>query len=245
MKRKFPLLLFLTLSKLALAQNPYLDYKYALKISNLSTLQLHRAVPQYALSPYGFYVKTGDNVYNQLQLFHPTVAFDWMTKRKNTREFEVIDLVLNGQSTRKYTYEVNGVTEHFQEKTATTAISIRYQYIINYCKQKESKWVPSLGFSFNPYYQYTSSNGSGPLSYHTSEQTLGIRASINPRITYFFSKNLYVFAEMSYTMLDISGTTSTNPANAWQSNQKGRQTHYNVTGIKDRFEFRVGLGYKF
>jgi hypothetical protein len=245
MKIKFPLLLVVTLSKLAFAQNPYLDYKYALKISNLSTLQLHRVVPQYIPSPYGFDVKAGDNVYNQLQLFHPTVAFDWMTKRKNTREFEVIDLVLNGKNTRKYTYEVNGITQQFQEKIATTAISIRYQYIINYCKHKESKWVPSLGFSFNPHYQYTSSIASGPLSYHTSEQTMGIKASINPRITYFFSKNLYLFAELSFTMLDISGSTFTNPAAAWQSNQKGRQTYYNITGIRDRFEFRVGLGYKF
>jgi hypothetical protein len=244
MKIKFPFLLAITLSKLALAQNPYLDYKYALKISNLSILRQHYVVPQYALSPYG-YIKTGDKVYNQLQLFHPTVAFDWMTKRKNTREFEVIDLVLNRQSTRKYSYEINGVTHRIGDKTTETAISLRYQYIINYCKHKESKWVPSLGFSFNPYYQFTSSFISGPLSYHTSEQILGIRASINPRITYFFSKNLYMFAEMSFTMLDISRSTFTNPATVPQSNPKDRQTNYTVTGIKDRFEFRVGLGYKF
>jgi predicted porin len=74
---------------------------------------------------------------------------------------------------------------------------------------------------------------------------LGIRASINPRITYFFSKNLYMFAEMSFTMLDISRSTFTNPATVPQSNPKDRQTNYTVTGIKDRFEFRVGLGYKF
>lgn len=245
MKIKFPLLLAISLSKFALAQNPYLDYKYSLKISNLSTLKLQQVIPQYASSPYALSVKTGDKIYNQFQLFHPTVAFDWMTKRKNTREFEVVDLVLNRQSTRKYTYELNGVTHHLGDKTTETAISLRYQYIINYFKHKESKWVPSLGFSFNPYYQYTSSFFSGPLSYRTSMQVLGIKASINPRITYFFSKNLYLFGELSFTMLDISRSTVSNPATVVQPNQKDRQTNYNVTGIKDRFEFRVGLGYKF
>jgi hypothetical protein len=245
MKSKFFLVIAILSLQAALAQNPYLDYKHSLKISNLSTLQLHEVAPQYALSPYALPVKTDDKVYNRLQLFHPTVAFDWMTKRKNTREIGLIDLILNKQNNKIYSYELNGITKNFTDRTTETAISLRYQYIINFCKNKESKWVPSLGFSFNPYYHSTRSFITDSYSYQTGSQTLGIKASINPRLTYFFSKNFYVFAELSFTMLDLSKTTFTNPAAVLQSDQKDKQIHYNVRGVKDLFEFRVGMGYKF
>jgi hypothetical protein len=245
MRNKIFLLVTILFSKLTIAQNPYLDYKYAFKISNLSTLKLKEVIPQYALSPYALSIETGDKVNTSFQLFHPTAAFDWMTKRKNTREIELLDLILNRENTKTYTYEANGETKKFTDKTIETAISIRYQYSINYCKHIESKWVPSLGFSFNPYYQFTRSTITDSFSYHTGLQTLGIKASIDPKLTYFFSKNLFMFAEMSFTMLDISKSTFTNPATVLQSNQIDRQTHYNIKGIRDRFEFRVGLGYKF
>ncbi len=245
MRNIFLLLIAITSSKLAIAQNPYLDYKYALKISNLSTLNFKEVVPQYDLSPYALSVKSGDEVKNKFQLFHPTVSFDWMTKRKNTHEIELINLVLNKERTKTYNYELNGVMGQIIDKTTETAISLRYTYLINFCKQKESKWVPSLGFSFNPYYQYTKSILTNSFSYQTGTQTLGIRASINPRLTYFFSKNIFVFSELSFAMLDIHKSTFLNPANPLQPDQKDKQTYYNIRGIKSSVDFRVGFGYKF
>lgn len=245
MKNKLFLLLTIAISKFAVAQNPYLDYKYAFKISNLSTFQLRQAIPNYNSLRYGQAVLNYDILRNQLELFHPTLAFDWMSKRKNTHEIEWTDLFLNRTNMKKFIYTNDTVRREFIDKTIETAISFRYEYMINFCTKKESKWVPSLGFSFNPYYQRTKSFITDDITYQTGIQTLGIRAAINPRITYFFSKNLFINAGFSFTMLDVSRISFTNPASAVHTGAIDQHVDYNFKGLKDLFEFRVGLGYKF
>jgi hypothetical protein len=139
MKNIISLLAVAFISKFAIAQNPYLDYKYALKISNLSTLKVKQTIPEFNASPYALSLVDFSKVGNQLQLIHPTFAFDWITKRKNTREIELVDLILNKENTKKYTYVINGVSKQFTDRTVETAISLRYEYLINFCTQKESE----------------------------------------------------------------------------------------------------------
>lgn len=243
MKKIFLLLIGITFFQLATAQNPYLtDYKRSFRINNLSTLSSDNIIV-FGSNEYAASIVKGNLHKNQVQLFHPTFSFDWQSKRRNTHELELIDLVLNRESIKNYSY---AGSKTFTDKTLQTAISLRYEYRINFCTNKESRWVPSIGFSFNPYYQNNRSfiNDSS-LSYQTGVQTMGIRVAFNPSVTYFITKRLYITAGFSLTMLDMSKSTFLNPGAIWQSGQKDKLTFNNSKRLQDMIEFRVGIGYRF
>lgn len=244
MRKKFLLLIAVIFSKVTIAQNPYLDYKYALKVNNLTTLSSTH-IPVFVATSHGLTIFNGTKLGNRFQLYHPTFAFDWQSKRKNTHELELIDLILNRGTTKEYYYDTNSGLKKIADQTLETAISVRYEYMINFRTQKESRWVPSLGFSLNPYYQNYRSSISDSLSHKIGVQTIGIRAAFNPRITYFFSKRLFISAGFSLTMLDFSRSTYQFPAYPPQQGSPYKTTYFKFKNVKDLIEFRVGIGYKF
>ncbi|HRG53896.1 MAG TPA: hypothetical protein PLL00_13765 [Bacteroidia bacterium] len=220
MKKNFLLAIGSLFSIVAIAQNPYLENKYSWKLSNLSTLTTN----------------------NKYQLLHPTIAFDWLSKRKNTHELELIDLALNRGNIREYSMSGN---KRFTEGTRQTAISMRYEYKINFNTKRESRWIPSLGFSVNPYYQEYSFVFNDSLPQRIESKAAGIRLGFNPSITYFVTKKLYLTSSLSFTIADISGTRFRSSGPGAQPEQYNREPHINFMNIKDKFEFRVGVGYRF
>jgi hypothetical protein len=241
MKKALSLFAGIIFTTLTIAQNPYLDYKYAWKINNLTTLSNNR-YPAYVSTPYAIPAFRGSIFNNYVQWLHPTFAFAWQSKRKNTHELELIDLVVGRSNINYSTYTTSSGTQTVSDKTTQTAISMRYEYAINFCTNKESRWVPSLGFSFNPYFRnfnsFTSDSSIARL------KTVGIRVSLNPKITYHFSKRFYATAGIGLTMLDYSFSNySTSPGNA--NGEKSVRTLHSFKNIRDLIEFRVGVGYKF
>ncbi|HET6224828.1 MAG TPA: hypothetical protein VFF27_01020 [Bacteroidia bacterium] len=243
MKKILSLIMGITLTTVAIAQNPYLDYKYAWKINNLTMLSNNR-YPVYVSTPYAIPAFRGAIFNNYVQWLHPTFAFDWQSKRKNTHEIELIDLIVGRSNINYFNYSTSSGSQTVSDKTRQTSISLRYEYMINFCTNKESRWVPSLGFSFNPYYRSFNSIVSDPLTTHSNLQTAGIRLSFNPKITYYFSKHFFVTAGIGLTMLDYSFSNyTTGPAN--QIGQQRVRTLHNFKGVRELIEFRVGIGYKF
>src|SRR3954471_12114041 len=234
MRNFFFLLIGITFSQLAIAQNPYLtDYKYAWKVNNLSTLSSSNIIV-FGSNPYATNIVKDNRLSKQIQLLHPTFAFDWQSKRKNTHELELIDLILNRASIKNYPSPGNNA---FSDRTVQTAISFRYEYKINFCTNKESRWVPSLGFSVTPYYQHTrSALSDSSVSYQTGSEVMGIRAAFNPSITYFFNKRFFITAGFSLTMIDFSRSTYLNPASVQRSLEK--RTFYNAKTLSELLEFR-------
>lgn len=183
---------------------------------------------------------------NQIVLFQPTYSFDWQSKRKNTHEIELIDFVLNRSDSRQYMFDsIRWQYTRTDDRFYETSISLRYEYKINFCTNKESRWVPSIGFSFNPYYQLTHTSGQASAPYQTGVQTWGIRAAFNPSITYFISKRLYVNAGLSLTMADFSRTTYNNPTLLAPIGNRNQFVYYGLKNIKDLIQFKVGIGYRF
>lgn len=246
MKKLLPLLTGITLSQMTIAQNPYLtDYKYSFRINNLSTFS-KRETPVFVPFCNSYPQPRGTRNANQIVLFQPTYSFDWQSKRKNTHEIELIDFVLNRSDSRQYMFDsIRWQYTRTDDRFYETSISLRYEYKINFCTNKESRWVPSIGFSFNPYYQLTHTSGQASAPYQTGVQTWGIRAAFNPSITYFISKRLYVNAGLSLTMADFSRTTYNNPTLLAPIGNRNQFVYYGLKNIKDLIQFKVGIGYRF
>jgi hypothetical protein len=194
-------LLFLFAVKTGWAQNINLDYKRALKIYNLTTFE--EQTKSRRLNDTSTYRYQYTNT--TLQIFHPTIAFQWKSKKNNFHEIELTSLML-GKSGTKIEFindtKNNGQTINGDDLT-TTVISARYEYILNFCKSNDSKIVPSIGFGINPYYRQNDYSPKISSSFPTSEISVGMRTFITPRLTYFVTSKLFIDVNIPLCFFDI------------------------------------------
>ena len=234
----FVLLLFV---KSGWSQNQNLDYKYALKIYNLSSLD------EYERS-----IKTSDTSLSHLnyttttlQILHPTIAFQWKTKKNNFHELELTSFVLGKISTKtENTADTNGISQAINDyDQKTTLISVRYEYILNFNKNKDKKLVPSIGFAVNPYYRENNYLPKISSSFSTSENFFGARVFVTPRLTYYLNSKLFFDINIpicffdSYLLIDEEN----NPA--LPEMQRTTST-YNFNGLSKVYSGRIGVGLK-
>jgi hypothetical protein len=188
------------------AQNTNLDYSGALKISNLTSYE------EYSISTS---TDTTNSTFQQttqtaLTIFHPTVAYQWITDKDNFHEIELTGLMFGNK--RSETVLKNDSTNIDPTiggmKTLTAELSLRYEYILTFNKMKESKFVPSVGFGLNPFYRQISNTPALSNEFPNSEKQVGLRAFITPRITYFVTRKFFLdlnlplcFSEFNYTAL--------------------------------------------
>jgi hypothetical protein len=180
----------LFLMKSGFTQNTHLDYKYAIKIYNLTSYEEDsRLIKLNDTASYHF------NIINtNLQILHPTLAFQWMNLRKNLHEIELTGLKWDKHGTKT---EILNDTTHFGQITSitdvrTTLISLRYEYILNFIKRKDKKFVPSIGFGFNPYYEQNNYSPGVYSLFPVSEKYIGLRAFVTPRLTCYLSSKFFM-----------------------------------------------------
>lgn len=191
MKNKpLTLLLWIVVVKTGWTQNTNLDYKSALKIYNLTTFE--EQTKSRKLNDSSFYRYQYTNT--TLQIFHPTIAFQWKSKKNNFHEIELTSLMLGKIGSQ--TEIINDTTNNGQTISGSdqkiTVISARYEYILNFNKSKVSKFVPSIGFGINPYYRQNNYSPKISSSFSTSDISLGMRTFITPRLTYFVTSKLFI-----------------------------------------------------
>ena len=133
MKNKLlTLLLLTTLVKTGWSQNPNLDYKTGLKVYNLTTF--YEQTKSRKLNDTSSY--SIQKTSTSLQILHPTIAFQWKSKTNNFHEIELTSFKLEKNGTK--TENINDTTNNSQiisgADLTTTAISARYEYILNFNK---------------------------------------------------------------------------------------------------------------
>jgi hypothetical protein len=200
MKNKpLTLLLLIIAVKTGWTQNTNLDYKSALKIYNLTSFDeqtISRRLT--ASSPLYQYTNT------TLQILHPTIAFQWQSKKNNFHEIELTSLMLGKIGTQ--TEIINDTTNNGQTISGSdlkkTVISARYEYILNFNKSKNSKFVPSIGFGINPYFRQNNYSPKISSLFPTSEISVGMRAFITPRFTYFLTSKLFIDVNIPLCFFD-------------------------------------------
>ena len=93
------------LTTIGLAQNNHLDYKFGLKVYNLTSFEKNTklTILDDVTGLSSEYTK------KSLQILHPTIAFQWKSKKNNFHEVELTSLMFDKFSTKE-TY-VQGPTD--------------------------------------------------------------------------------------------------------------------------------------
>jgi hypothetical protein len=239
MNRNCLIITTLIFIKSALSQNTLLDYKYALKIYNLSTFEENnktRRVNNSASYYYNFKSTT-------LQVLHPTIAFQWKAKKNNFHEMELTSLIVGKLSTK--TEILNDSTNSIQTLNGSdlinSAISLRYEYIMNFSKSKVNKLLPSLGFGFNPYFKRNKYFPKVSSIFPTSESYFGIRTFINPRLTYFITSNLFIDINIPICFFDTYYFTDKEDNPSVPANER-KIVLFSYNQFPKIFSGRIGFG---
>lgn len=222
-------------------QNTNLNFKSALKVYNLATFE--EQTKSRGLNESSSY--SIQNSSTSLKILHPTIAFQWKSKKNNFHEIELTSLAIGENRTK--TEIVNDTLNNSQIingfNHTTTVISARYEYIVNFNKSKESKLVPSIGFGINPYYRQNSYSSFVSSSSPASDIRVGMRTFITPRLTYFFTSKLFVDLNIPICFFDNYIYTDKENNPAIPLSQRNIST-FDFNSFPAIFSGRMGIGFK-
>lgn len=181
--------MLLSIAAPSFAQNPNLDFKYAIKVSNMATLEKRVFLTRHSDS---FVTISRDN---DLKIFNPTIAFQIKNKKQNVHEIELTSLELQREKNSTIYYRDNlGELQKLQTLAGATFINtniaFRYEYIINFAKKQNSRFMPSLGLAAMPYYQRSRMIPELSVYYPETRTYIGVRGFVTPRVSYLISKRL-------------------------------------------------------
>ncbi len=240
-KKLLTLLLWIIVVKIGWSQNTNLDYKSALKIYNLTTFD--EQTKSRKLNDTSSYRYQHTNT--TLQILHPTIAFQWKSKKNNFHEIELTSLMLGKVGTKIEIVNdtINNGQTISEVDLTTTAISVRYEYIFNFNKSKDTKLVPSLGFGVNPYYRQNNYSPKISNLFPTSDISIGMKAFITPRISYFLTSKLFIDVNIPLCFFDTFyfADKEKNPA---IPAQERTITTFNYNQFPKVFSGRLGIGIK-
>jgi len=235
MKKYILIILLLLFIKNSWAQNTNLDYKNAIKIYNLSTFEEYRELKSDSFR----YTAT------TLQLLHPTIAFQWKTKKNNFHEIELTNFMLSkvGTKTETVTNTSGNAQMVSGNDLTTTLISLRYEYILNFNKSKDKKLVPSIGFGINPYFKQNNYSPKISSSFPTSEDFIGARTFITPRLTYYIKPKIFIDINVPLCLFDTHYLKEEEDNPAIPANQR-TATSYDFELFPKIYSGRLGIGLK-
>lgn len=241
MKNGILLFSLLILIKISFSQNTNLDYKNAIKISNLSTFDK-------TYNPINVNDTSTKNLYTTkttVQILHPTVAFQWKAKKNNFHEIELTNFSISKVETKT---EIINDTTHTQQtinagNLRTIAIGMRYEYIWNFNKSKDTKWVTSLGFGINPYYQKSSYSPIVSTSFASSDSYAGIKTFLTPRITYYLLPKLFIDVNIPICITEAYIHTNKNDNPTIESNLRTISS-IDFAEFPKVYSGRIGIGLK-
>lgn len=241
MKKNLLILILLIIGvKIGLTQNTNLDYKSALKFYNLTTFE--EQIKSRKINDSSYYYKyTNTN----LQILHPTIAFQWRSKCNNFHEIELTSIKLGKIGTQ--TEIINDTTNNSQTISGSdlksTIISARYEYFLNFNKTKESKLIPSVGFGLNPYFIQNNYLPKVSNVFTNYEVKFGMKTFISPRITYFVTSKIFIDFSLSFCFFDTYYLIDREDNPTLPVNDRTIKT-FNYHQFPRVFSGRIGIGLK-
>lgn len=222
------------------AQNTYLDYKYSIKLYNLTAYEQS--------SENGIVDSLMPMVRNSsttLQYVHPTFAFQWKTKKQNFKEIELINFYINKTTGSREQLDTIGRVEKVLSKKVlvSSGISLRYEYTVMFKKLKTSKFVPSIGYAANPYFKLDNFVPELSNAFISTKSTLGARGFIIPRLTYFIGSKFFLDLNLPFCVMELYYQVNENENPMIPSNQQ-RISNINFELFPKVFSARLGLGLK-
>jgi hypothetical protein len=220
------------------SQNTYLDYRFAVKFYNLSTYADYgKSTSDINQYPFGF-------TDTRLRILHPTFAFQWKTKKKNFHEIELTDFMLGITGKNEEIDTAGNGQPIYGDELITKSISARYEYILNFNKLKNTKFIPSLGFAINPYFGQFHYSPGAPNDFQTSEKYIGAKVFVTPRIMYNLSQKVFFDLNIPVCLFDMY-FQSYKDENPTLSIEEQKTNTLNFYEFPKLFSLRVGVGIKF
>jgi len=239
MKNYILILLALFLTHSALTQNKNLDYKYSVKIYNLSSYSEET----------NFRVKSGfqryDNKYVNFILLNPTIAFQWKSKKKNFKEIELTNFVFGKHTTinqiKNNSTNVNQTTYDVDQKI--TNVSIRYEYLLTFNKNKDYKTVFSLGFGINPYFKGDKYLPKISSEYPSTFNDYGLNLFIIPRFSYHLTSKIIIELNVPICLVN-SFFEYAFIDNPYLTYKQRKSYTLDIEELPINYSFRLGIGIK-
>lgn len=215
------------------AQNPNLDYKAAVKIYNISTLEIIR---------HAVYFGTNNTRSYNLQLMHPALALQWQSRRRNFHEVELTRLMIN----KSYnTYDVGlpgGGLERSGSRNLTN-ISLRYEHILSFAKNKDRRFVPSLGFGLASTLYRFSFDPKSSTQFKLATTNVAFEGQVTPRLNYHLKSRFYLDLNVPVSVARFGATTSTN-RNPQIPVRQQKISNFDFSLLPSFYSVRLGLGFK-
>lgn len=233
MKKFNLLLIFVLVLKFGWTQNSNLEYKYAIKVYNLTSYEEQSKSTSYL-----------DQTKTTFQILHPTVAFQWNNDRRNANEVELTNFELgkietiseNKDTTQAGSFNLEGDVK-------STLISARYEYILNLNKSKDQKFVPSVGFGISPYFKQKTYEPKITSEFKYSEMYFGTKLYISPRISYFIGSKFFIEINIPICISDFYYSVDKNENPIYELGE-GTTSSFNIEIFPQIFTGRVGIGIK-
>jgi hypothetical protein len=223
------------------SQNSNLDFSSGFKIYNLTSYELTRHSDISIISTNTHYETTDFD----WQVLHPSIAFQWKTEKNNFHEIELKDFTLNKNST--LTELVNDTSSNILTSVtsgiSTSLISAQYEYIINFNKSKESKFVPSLGFGINPYFTHSNIHPENSTTYPTRNTYFGAKLNVTPRLTYYVTSKFFVDVNIPICISDSYFSINKVDNPSFPENMRTTTT-LNFEQLPMFLSGRIGIGFK-
>ncbi len=221
------------------AQNPNLDYKFAVKVYNLTQYDTYSGFTEITAN---YKIRSTTET---LQLFHPTVAMQWKSKRNNFHEVELTGLTVGKNTTTdKFENSLNpaGILMSGSE-VRSTKIAVRYEYILNFNKTKDKKVVASTGFGVSPYLDHQKFTPLTSAEYPSAYTAAGIRGFVTPRLTYFIRPKMFIDLNLPLCVFDsaVQNNETESPVTLPASRSI---TAYDMEIFPRLFSGRIGVGLK-
>jgi len=240
MKNLILILISIILTNTAWTQNKYLDYKYALKIYNLSTYSVvnMRASGKNDSKHFDIYKAN-------LEIINPTIALQWKTKKNNFKEIEFTKLnvakLTTITSTLNDSTSIKENVENIDQKS--TVISIRYEYQINFSKQNDRKMTFLIGLGFNPYITLDKYRPQLSSFNPSSFTNVGFNFFVIPHLSYNLTSRIFVNLNIpiNVTNINLEHVYIDNPNRRPISNKVDT---YSFKTFSNNYSLRIGVGIK-
>jgi hypothetical protein len=217
---------------LKLKNNPNLGYKYAVKISNITTITQNE-------------VLYSDSIYHREGSYtnyaHAAPAIQVSTRKNNFHEIELTDFTISRKEDLRSVQGINWVTSG--ESSKITSIALRYEYILNFSKRRSSRWVPALGFAASPYYLRFRIDPFTTNIYPTMDNFIGMRMFVIPRLSIHLNKRIFLDFNVPACLANIYYQSSSTATMLFPRKDSWANS-FNVNVIPFYFSFRGGVGIK-
>ncbi|MFL5764746.1 MAG: hypothetical protein ACJ77K_12450 [Bacteroidia bacterium] len=242
MKLKLILLLIVSATAAALlAQNPHTDYHFGIKLYNIATYDHYEDLRPVFPVGMNFNKVTTEDV----RLLHPTIAFQWKSKRNNFHEIELTELKWDNTGT--FSSIENDSVKSSQviagDQVQRTSAAIRYEYILVLAKKKTGSLVPAVGFALSPFYDNYHYQPRVETAFPESRMDAGIRAFVVPRLTWYVGNRFFLDMNLPVCVSDVMFYREKKEDPSIPASYRNLE-RFDVKMFPQYFSARIGIGIK-